>query len=140
VAFPGGGYEAGDAFPEGTALREASEEVGVDSSSVRVLGALTPLYIWVSNYSVYPVIAVTETPPRFTLNPTEVEDLEIVRLEALHGSRTEQTFAARGYRIVAPCFATEGVSIWGATAMMLNELILLHGELRKTPGLPTRPE
>ncbi len=140
IAFPGGGYEQGDTFPGGTALREAWEEIGVDATAVRILGTLSPLYIWVSNYSVYPVVGVTETPPRFTLNPTEVEDLEIVRLEALHGSRTEQTFAARGYRIVAPCFATNRVSIWGATAMMLNELILIHGELRRTPGLPDRPK
>ncbi len=139
IAFPGGGFDEGDHFPVGTALREAWEEVGVKQESVRILGRLTPLYISVSNYSVHPVVGVTAVPPAFSINPREVESLEIVGIDNLPGSRTQETFPARGYRIVAPCFAADGVSIWGATAMMLNELVVIHEELRRTGRRPEAP-
>ncbi len=139
IAFPGGGFDEGDEFPVGTALREAWEEVGVAEAEVRVLGVLTPLYIWVSNYSVHPVVGVTSVPPAFSINPREVESLEIVGVDQLAASRTQETFLARGYRIVAPCFAADGVSIWGATAMMLNELVVIHEELRRSGHHPEAP-
>lgn len=136
IAFPGGGFDHGDQFPDGTAIREAWEEVGLDGSRLRVLGVLTPLYIWVSNYSVFPVVASMEEPPRFSLNPTEVESLEIIALEDLHPARSRDTFDARGHRIVAPCFTVDAVRIWGATAMMLNEFMVLHEGLYRSEGPP----
>ena len=56
VSFPGGRYEEQDANYKTTALREANEEVGILSSDVEILGALTSLYIPVSNFNVYPFV------------------------------------------------------------------------------------
>src|ERR1051325_6848444 len=68
VSFPGGRFEETDESLEATALREAHEEVGIESSTLSVLGKLTPLYIPVSNYMVHPFIAVSNSRPIFSLN------------------------------------------------------------------------
>lgn len=56
IAFPGGGAEPGDRNAADTALREASEETGVDPAGVEVLGSLQPVHIPVSNNLVTPVV------------------------------------------------------------------------------------
>jgi 8-oxo-dGTP pyrophosphatase MutT (NUDIX family) len=59
VSFPGGRAEADDVDPEATALREAAEEVGLDTvaAGVRVLGVLPTMWIPVSDYAVTSVVA-----------------------------------------------------------------------------------
>jgi 8-oxo-dGTP pyrophosphatase MutT (NUDIX family) len=130
IALPGGGLEGHERFPTDTALREAREEIGVAPGSLRVLGALTPLYIWVSNYSVVPVVAVTPYEPVFTADPGEVEEVLLLGVDDLDAGRDEQSFATPRGRVSAPCFHTGGVSVWGATAMILSEFLQLHRELR----------
>ena len=56
-AFPGGAIEAGRRGPVGAALREASEEVGVDPAGVEVLAVLPELFIPRSGFRVTPVLA-----------------------------------------------------------------------------------
>ena len=60
---------------EEAALREASEETGVDPAAVRVLGRLTPLHIPVSGFVLQPVVGVADARPEFRLAGTEVEQL-----------------------------------------------------------------
>jgi len=72
IGFPGGKSEPSDADLKYTALREAHEEVGIMSADVDILGALTPLYIPVSNFQVYPFIGFTGQRPVFNINETEV--------------------------------------------------------------------
>jgi 8-oxo-dGTP pyrophosphatase MutT (NUDIX family) len=43
IGLPGGRREAGDESPKSTALREFSEELGVSSESVQVVGSLPPI-------------------------------------------------------------------------------------------------
>ena len=61
VSFPGGSSDAADASPEGTALREAEEEVGIAPHRVEVLGRL-PEYLTSTGFSVTPVVGWAEPP------------------------------------------------------------------------------
>lgn len=127
VAFPGGGFEAGDGDLTQTALREAYEEVGVHSGQVKVLGTLTPLYVYASNYLVLPTVAWCDERPPFRVDPYEVAALIETPLaellEPLH--RREEEWDLRGERFRVPYYLVQEHTIWGATAMMLSELLAL---------------
>ena len=53
IALPGGAMEK-DENLDNTALREASEEVGIIPKNVNIIGKLTPLPVPVSNYLIHP--------------------------------------------------------------------------------------
>jgi 8-oxo-dGTP pyrophosphatase MutT (NUDIX family) len=127
VAFPGGGYEAGDRDLTQTALREAYEEIGVPIDEVAVVGHLSPLYVFASNYLVYPTVAWIPTQPIFKIDPYEVEQLLEVPLAHLLDPANVQfeQWTLHDRLADVPFYHVQGQKIWGATAMMLSELLSL---------------
>lgn len=71
VSLPGGGVDAGETF-EIAALREAREEIGLDTKGVRALGALTPIDIHISGFRLHPIVAAAPARPRFAAAGGEV--------------------------------------------------------------------
>lgn len=136
VGFPGGGYDPLDVDLTATALREAYEEVGVHPSEVTVLGHLTPLYVFASNYLVLPIVAWVDYRPDFRPDPYEVAMLiETPLLDLLdERNRRSEVWDLRGRPTQVPFFAIQGQTIWGATAMMLSELLALPA-MRVAPGV-----
>ncbi len=63
IAFPGGSYDQEDTSLVTTALREASEEIGLSSDRVEVLGLLSPVFTVVSNFLILPVVACLPSGP-----------------------------------------------------------------------------
>lgn len=124
ISFPGGRLEAGEGL-EQAALREAQEELEVDSSSMRILGMLTPLYIPPSNYCIYPVVALTESRPDF--RPSQIEVAEVLEIPLDHllspQNIRREMWAIRGVDVEVPFYAFGEHKIWGATAMVLAELL-----------------
>jgi 8-oxo-dGTP pyrophosphatase MutT (NUDIX family) len=123
ISLPGGRVD-GDETPDATALREAHEEIGIDTSTVRLIGALTPFFVFISNFVIQPYVAVTDVRPDFRIARCEVEALVEAPLDDLldpahvqWGTRTRE-----GYLIDFPFFDIAGLQIWGATAMILSEL------------------
>ena len=137
VSFPGGSFEASDADLRATALREAQEEVGIVSSEVDILGALTPLYIPVSNFNVYPYIGFAEQRPQYNLSQNEVSyTIEVPLGNLLHADRkivTDVTSPAVPgvIRQVKAYKLEDGTIIWGATAMIISELEAVLEENRQ---------
>lgn len=126
ISFPGGRKEPEESLKE-TALREAQEELNIRPSAVRIIGELTPLYIPPSNYCVYPVVAVTDKQPDFQPSQEEVAEVIEVPLDHLLDPRyiRREVWPYKGRDIEVPFFFFKGHKIWGATAMMLAELIEL---------------
>lgn len=127
VAFPGGQKEESDEDFIQTALREAQEEVNLDVNCVQVIGQISPLFVVASNFMIYPTVAFAESKPILTPNPTEVAEIffaDIAKLRAPHAIK-KTVVSTNNYSFVAPYFDVAGKVVWGATAMMLSELIAL---------------
>ena len=133
VAFPGGGCEEGDANLTATALREAQEELGIAVGDVQVLGELSQLYIRPSNYQVTPTVARLAYRPAFTPDVREVARLLEVPLASFmdpaHVRRERWQLQER--TALVPFFAIQGQTIWGATAMILSELLAVVRSCRE---------
>lgn len=126
ISFPGGRYEDTDPDLMHTALREAREEIGIDVARVEVIGKLTDLFIPPSNFLVCPFLAVAESRPVFSCDPSEVAAIIEVDLPAFFSSenRKETTIQLDPvHHIQVPCFMINGHTIWGATAMIISELL-----------------
>ncbi|OAV43491.1 CoA pyrophosphatase [Lewinella sp. 4G2] len=131
ISFPGGSVDPGDTDAKDTALREAEEEIGIDRNDVEILGALTPLYIPVSNFIVDPFVGYwgAAAGAEFKLQASEVERTLWVPFQQLldpTNRKVGDRKTSRGLLIKdVPYYAVNGEEIWGATAMMTAELVAL---------------
>lgn len=125
VAFPGGGFDRTDHDLSVTALREAEEEIGVERNTVTLLGALTPLYIPVSNYMVHPFVGAVKNIPGFRLHPLEVKAILEVNIRELvlekNKGAVDKYLRVKNTTMKVPCYNIRGEIIWGATAMIVSE-------------------
>ena len=133
VAFPGGRLEAGEA-PVVAALREAGEEVGLDPAAVEVVGRLAPVATVSSTSLVTPFVGLLAGRPRLRADPREVEhafDVSLVELLADGVYRQERwpVPGGPGDRAVHFFDLPDDV-VWGATARILHELLVLVVEHR----------
>lgn len=124
VSLPGGLIEPGEDSCQ-AALREFSEELGAPADSIRVLGQLSPLYLFASNYQIAPWVGAVEAAPAWRPNPREVDRLLEVPLAHLSdpGNSGRLERAVGGLSFFAPCYCWQSERIWGATSMVLAELI-----------------
>ncbi|RLE09187.1 MAG: coenzyme A pyrophosphatase [Candidatus Aminicenantes bacterium] len=122
ISLPGGRQEQGETLIQ-TALRETQEELGVNPAEVKIIGQLTPLYIPVSNYCLYPFVGVMAERPKFRASVHEVAEIIEVNLNQLLLPSTKQNEyrKIRGQRVLIPFYRIEAHKIWGATAMVLAE-------------------
>jgi 8-oxo-dGTP pyrophosphatase MutT (NUDIX family) len=125
ISFPGGKVEKEDISAEMTALREAREEVGLDQTEIEILGKLSDLYVEVSKFLIQPILAWANQKPEFVVDFSEVEELilfpvsDFVLNEVI--SETEVETVSGPLQVKYYPFNDE--FIWGATAMILSELI-----------------
>lgn len=126
VSLPGGEVEPPETL-ERAALREAHEEVGIDPTQVRVLGALTPLQIPVSGFLFHPFVGATDERPAFHVADNEVAGLIEVPLDALldRGRLGRRWQTRDGIDVEVPYFDLDGGKVWGATAMIVSEFLHL---------------
>ncbi|HTU36546.1 MAG TPA: CoA pyrophosphatase [Acidimicrobiales bacterium] len=142
VSFPGGRLHEGETPVEG-ALREAHEEVDLDTGTVVLAGWLHPVATLVSSSLIVPVLATTDARPALVASPDEVERIFDVALAELAepGVFHEERWRIAGRRVLASdggdggddgdggdefpmwFFEIAGEMIWGATARMLHELL-----------------
>lgn len=123
VSFPGGRVEPSDLDREATALREMTEEVGLASDCVTLLGRL-PVYEIPSGFRITPVVGWIEPPFVVAPDPFEVADIFEAPLDYFlnpaNYQRREYHFRGRHRHYLAIPY--EGRYIWGATAGMLYSL------------------
>jgi 8-oxo-dGTP pyrophosphatase MutT (NUDIX family) len=128
ISLPGGARE-GDELLEWTALRETHEELGVAPQSVEILGVLTPLYIFLSDYCITPYVAARPDRPTFVPDPVEVAEVLEVSLAILldPAIRHEEERVLHGVTTHVPFYQIGKHKVWGATAMVLSEFVAVLG-------------
>ncbi len=128
ISFPGGKAEPSDQSLIFTALREAEEEIGVKKEYVEVVGKLSDLFIWVSNYMVTPIVGVANVRPEFIKDQKEVDaiiEADLYDIINPHKRKEGTIIVREKYKIQTPYFDIDNRVVWGATAMMLNELSMI---------------
>jgi len=126
ISFPGGKWESTDQSLKFTALREANEEVGISPDQVDVLGKLSDLYISVSNFMISPWVGFLREKPRLSPQQGEVERIIETNIDDLLNPQNMTHLdmnIKNTYIRDIPGFSIKGEFIWGATAMILSELL-----------------
>ena len=129
ISLPGGEIEVGESVEE-AALRELSEELQVPETGIALLGRLSTIYVFASNFVVTPCVATTSSRPPFRPQPSEVANLlepTLVHLLA-PDHRGWHSIERAGICFRAPHIEYHGHRIWGATSMILAELFALVAE------------
>lgn len=129
ISFPGGRTEE-DESPVKTALRETHEEVGIDPGKIKVLGALSPLYVPPSNSIINPVAGYIESLPPLRLQESEVSEAFTIKLDELLSEikRDKKDWLLRGQNYKVPYWNVHSTPLWGATAMITSEVVELYRE------------
>lgn len=123
ISFPGGLQDPGETLAE-TALREAHEEIGLDPSLPRLLGALPPVHTFVSGILVVPFVGTLDLAPAFRVNTAEIDEVLVFGVERLASAERTVTYdrpdggAWRGF-----AYELDGHTVWGATGWMLHTLL-----------------
>lgn len=124
ISFPGGKYDTKDGLLKNTAVREAFEEVGTPISDILIFKQMTEVFIPPSNFIVTPFLGYLKNPPSFKKNH-EVEELITITVEDLLNElsiSTTNVSTSYADKIEVPCFILNNYIVWGATAMILNEI------------------
>ena len=126
VSLPGGGVDEGETY-EQAAIREANEEIGLNPSTVEILGRLTPIHIPVSGFLLHPIVGFTSMRPAFQRAEWEVARIIEAPVSLLSDpaviKREIRTRVVKGHSVDVdvPYFDIDGEKVWGATAMVLAE-------------------
>lgn len=125
VAFPGGAIDDTDETAWDAALREAHEEVGLDPALPRQLGRLDRFVTGASYSLVAPWVAALDEAPKLTPSDDEVDEILHVPLRELldPGVYREELWMWDGAERDIHFFELVGDTVWGATAMMLTQLL-----------------
>lgn len=123
ISLPGGMHECSDSDMLATAIREANEEIGLNPLQTNILGALTPLYIEVSNINVHPFVGFSKKEIDFQIDKKEV--VHIIETPVKNfldpANRHIGIIKVRNTKIEAPWYGIQKKQIWGATAMIMAE-------------------
>lgn len=119
VSFPGGKQEINDSSLAQTALRESNEEIGINIDSLVLLKKLSKIYIPPSNFLVTPFLFFSDQNLNFQPN----DEVKNILIPSLSNVLNFQIKSSENQTIVNPYFLYNNFKIWGATAMILNELV-----------------
>lgn len=133
ISFPGGRRE-GEETLEQTALRETEEEIGIEPDHLILAGPITPLYLYRTDNQITPYVGFLQGEPELKPNPDEVEEAFSVSLDDLISGKylKREKWHLNHTSFDVPFWNVHQVPLWGATAMMLNELLEIYKIFKKS--------
>lgn len=124
ISFPGGAANETDRSPADTALRESSEEIGLDRSAVTILGMMDDLQT-PSGFIVTPVVGFIEQLPLLTINSDEVAEVIFIPMKLFFDDRKKRSkiIELEGNKREVYFFDVWKEPVWGATAFFVKQLV-----------------
>ena len=106
-----------------TAIRETFEELGVQSRDINIIGPLTPLYIPISNFKIFPFVGWLKSTPKLNIQSKEVSKVFSPSIFSLTDPKTKKIKDSilLGQKVKIPFFNLKNEVVWGATSMILSE-------------------
>jgi len=127
IAFPGGRYEESDGDVRVTALREIEEEIGISEDKIQIIGRLTDIYVPPSNFLISVFVGFLVDKPVYKIDEREVDEVIEIQFSDFFKSDAvkQKDFYVNSIKAVsnAPYFDVTNAEIWGASAMVISELI-----------------
>ncbi|MDT4998810.1 MAG: hypothetical protein QOK12_915 [Mycobacterium sp.] len=130
AAFPGGASDPDDGGPVFTALREAREETGVDTSRLQPLVTLERMFIPPSGFHVVPVLAYSSDPgPVGVVDPAETAIVARVPVRAFINPKNRLMVyrEQNTRRFAGPAFLLNQMLVWGFTGQVISALLDVAG-------------
>ena len=130
AAFPGGAADPGDGGPVGTALREAREETGIDTTRLQPLITLDRMFIPPSGFHVVPVLAYSPDPgPVGVVDARETAVVARVPVRAFINPANRLTVYRKENtrRFAGPAFLLNEMLVWGFTAQVISAILDVAG-------------
>jgi len=124
ISFPGGKIETSDKNLAQTALRETHEEVGIKKELITIVREITDVYIPPSNFLATPFLAYSIQKPSLSLNHEVDHTFDVKLADLLNDTNISSINITTSYanKVDVPCFKLNNYIVWGATAMILNEI------------------
>lgn len=138
VVFPGGHLDPGET-PVQAALRESTEEIGLDPRTVEIVDELPGVFLSPQSMAYVPVIGWWRDPhPVDVVDPNEVRRIVIPTVAELADPVNRFTATAPGgYR--GPGFFADDLIVWGVTGNLLASVLELVGADRPWDDSVTQP-
>jgi 8-oxo-dGTP pyrophosphatase MutT (NUDIX family) len=121
ISFPGGKIDVNDANLLETALRETSEEIGLDISKDQIVGQLRPVSTLNSGFLILPFVSILDKIPPLVSN-SEVEKIFHMPLDSLLGTITQDTDPSHNLLDEMFTFEYQAQIVWGASARILKQI------------------
>ncbi|MBU2871939.1 CoA pyrophosphatase [Colwellia sp. E2M01] len=124
ISFPGGKVEQYDASLVDTALREAFEEIGLRQNNITIVGQLPP-YETLSGFQITPVVGIVKSAQSYLMDTGEVAEIFHVPLQHFLTLSNHRVVSStlNGFQHNVHFFPYKHYNIWGATAVMLKDLV-----------------
>ena len=130
ISLPGGKVDRLDKSLKDTALRETHEEIGLYKDDIDIVGELSSVYIPPSNFNVFPFVGYSSKTPNFIPDPKEVSLILSPKLEyILEMDIIESVVKVNNSTQKVPSFLIDNHVLWGATAIMIHEFVLLFKQM-----------
>ncbi|MFL3006950.1 MAG: NUDIX hydrolase [Candidatus Neomarinimicrobiota bacterium] len=122
ISLPGGMLEKGESHKE-AAIRETFEELGIQSEDINIIGPLTPLYIPISNFKIFPFVGWIKSNPKLNIQSKEVSKVFSPSIFSLMDPQTKKNKDSilLGQKVKIPFFNLKNEVVWGATSMIISE-------------------
>ena len=122
ISLPGGMIEKNESY-KNAALRETHEEIGVAIDEINIIGSLTPFYVPVSKFKIFPFVGWAVKKPKTVMHSIEVERIfsPSIKNLMLKKMKKEKKGILTDKSITIPYYDLNGEVVWGATSVILAE-------------------